>query len=104
MREMSKFWREHLAEAQDTYNMGEHVGLLHGLLMEGDERITELEGELKGTVTTKYHDSIVAEAMRLVADTRNERDALVDAVRIYLSDDSRAARDNLIAALAEQDT
>ena len=46
MTEMSKFWREHLAEARDTDNMGEHVGLLHGLLMEGDDRIAELEAEV----------------------------------------------------------
>jgi hypothetical protein len=41
--QMSKFWREHLAEAKETYEMGEHVGLLHGLLLEGDERIQQLE-------------------------------------------------------------
>jgi hypothetical protein len=43
---MSKFWREHLAEAKDVYAMGEHVGLLHGLLLEGDERIATLEQRL----------------------------------------------------------
>jgi hypothetical protein len=31
-------------------------------------RVDELENELRGTVTTDYHDSIVAEAMQRVAE------------------------------------
>jgi hypothetical protein len=35
-------------------------------------KIEELEAELLGTVTTDYHDSIVAEAMQRVSDLETE--------------------------------
>ena len=44
--EMSRFWNEHLAEARDTWEKGEAVGVLHGLLLEGAERIATLEAQL----------------------------------------------------------
>ena len=38
--------------------------------------VAKMKAELQGTVTTEYHDQIVAEAMKLIAQTRAERDFL----------------------------
>lgn len=46
MSDMSKFWEEHLAQARDNENMGETIGLFHGMLIEGDDKIRELEERL----------------------------------------------------------
>jgi len=45
------------------------------LLMQ-DERIAKLEAELHGTVTTKYHDKIVAEAMQRIGKLQAENNKL----------------------------
>jgi predicted acyltransferase (DUF342 family) len=41
-----------------------------------DATISKLQAELKGTVTTEYHDKVVAEACRLVANVRAENNKL----------------------------
>jgi len=38
--------------------------------------IAEMKAELHGTVTTEYHDQIVAEAMQLIAQLKEDRDFL----------------------------
>ena len=67
---MSKFWKEHLAQARDIEMMGEEpVGLFHGMLIEGDEKIRELEErlaarfELMGSMTAR-----ISELEALIAD------------------------------------
>jgi len=44
---MSRFWNEHLAQAREIQMVGdEPVGLFHGLLIEGDEKMIQLEERL----------------------------------------------------------
>jgi tRNA(Phe) wybutosine-synthesizing methylase Tyw3 len=46
-----------------------------------EQRIAELEAELHGTVTTKYHDEIVNEAVLRLLESRAENQRLREALQ-----------------------
>ena len=68
-------------------------------LARAETQIAELEKQLHGTVTTKYHDKIVAEAMRRIAALE---EAIKAHMRSFTNPDDYTEKDKTLWAAMEQ--